>query len=255
MPQHTLADITCILAQSGALAQTLVDWGARIMVYPAAAFSELDDCALLDQALENLFGYDWLIFPTPESAEFFLRRFAETGHEVSELDNLRVCAGDNETSLLLADAHIHVDAVPPTPAARDLAQAIQDYLGGAVQMALLNCLIPCAFASRNDLPQILDDLDARADPVPAYRAADGNERARLEAMLNGGGVDCAVFTNAQDLTQLSRLFATHDLSGVLANVIIAVPPGLENAVTAHGLAAHILHEELAPAIVAYFTNT
>ena len=252
-PTADLANLTLLAPElESKLASELRLAGAQLLLHPALVVSALDDYFALDQAIDNLFGYDWVIFPTPDSAEFFLHHLSETSHQVNELDNLRVCCGCHKTALLLADAHIHVDAIPESPAAREITQTLSDYLGGAANLTLLNCLIPCASNSASPLPHLLDELEARADPVPTFRTSLGNERAKLEALFKGGGIDCAVFTDSFALEEFSRLFDTYDLAHVLQGVVVACPTEFTAEVNSHGLQAHISGDDLLAGILSHF---
>src|SRR5215510_1830271 len=66
--------------------------GFNVMTWPDVDIQPPQTFATLDEAIENLFGYDWLIFANEYAAHFFLERFAKQGHDVGELDSLRVCA-------------------------------------------------------------------------------------------------------------------------------------------------------------------
>ena len=253
MPQLPLAGITVALPASNELPTALTDLGARVIAFPVVNYAEPESYDLLDQAIENLFGYDWLVFRNPAAARYFLERFADLGRAAHEFDNARLCACDNATALILADAHIHVDIVPPQPSEQAAFDAICAYLGGREHLHLLNFLLPGDAASRSALPALLNYADARADAVPAYRAAsDTHERARLATLLNGGGVDCAAFPDAPAVAHFAQLFDTYELDELLEGVIIARVPAAESAANAHGLNAQIVAADLAAAIAAHF---
>src|SRR5205807_6009337 len=63
-----------------------------VTTWPRLHISEPDSFDSLDEAIENLFGYDWIIFVSDTAVTAFLDRFQELGHEISALDSLRVCA-------------------------------------------------------------------------------------------------------------------------------------------------------------------
>ena len=93
--------------------------GARTITWPKIEIGEAENRAALDQAIENLFGYDWLIFQNSNAVQFFLRRFQELGHEISELDALRVCAvGEGAAGSLERRSQVHVDLNPDQFASR-----------------------------------------------------------------------------------------------------------------------------------------
>src|SRR5256714_13887112 len=84
--------ITRARAQATEFAGLLEAYGARVVACPTIEIVEPESYAPLDQALENLYGYDWLIFTSVNGVDYFLRRLAALGKDVSELDELRVCA-------------------------------------------------------------------------------------------------------------------------------------------------------------------
>src|ERR671938_443320 len=100
--------ITRALAQAREFAAQLEAYGARVVACPTIEIVEPDSYAPLDQAIENLYGYDWLIFTSANAVDFFLRRLAALDHDVGELDELRVCAVGTATAERLTDAHVHV---------------------------------------------------------------------------------------------------------------------------------------------------
>src|SRR6202521_5482699 len=89
-----LANRTILVAPSGdqELATELTRHGGRVIGWPKVEIIDPDSFAALDEAMQNLFGYDWLIFANPNAAGFFHSRLQALGHEISELDALRVCA-------------------------------------------------------------------------------------------------------------------------------------------------------------------
>src|SRR5918912_4497047 len=84
--------ITRARAQAQEFAALLEGYGARVVACPTIEIVEPESYAPLDQAIENLYGYDWLIFTSTNGVDFFLRRLAELGRDRAELDELRVCA-------------------------------------------------------------------------------------------------------------------------------------------------------------------
>src|SRR5262245_42711432 len=103
----------------------------KLSIQPPASF------ATLDEAIENLFGYDWLIFVNQDAARAFLIRVDERGHDVSELDSLRVCALGEHTAAALEQRQVHVDVIATHAIAVRVIGGIADYVGGSEHLRRL----------------------------------------------------------------------------------------------------------------------
>jgi uroporphyrinogen III methyltransferase/synthase len=215
--------ITRAREQAADFAAALEGYGARVAVCPTIEIIAPESYALLDDAIENLFGYDWIVFTSVNGVEHFLRRLEAAGKDVGELDELRVCAIGEATSERLVAAHVHVDVVPQKFQAEGVFDALENYLGGHDKFENLNFLLPRAAVARDYLPRALEEAGARVDVVPAYRTVrpETTDRARVEALLVGGGVDCVTFTSSSTVHNFAQLFDTRDLRRLLAGVRVA----------------------------------
>ncbi|HYG10192.1 MAG TPA: uroporphyrinogen-III synthase, partial [Pyrinomonadaceae bacterium] len=63
--------ITRAEAQSAEFAAELERYGARVVACPTIEIVEPESFALLDEAIEHLYGYDWLIFTSTNGVDFF----------------------------------------------------------------------------------------------------------------------------------------------------------------------------------------
>lgn len=205
------------------LATELEHHGARVLTWPGLDICHLDNYAALDEAIENLFGYDWLIFRNINAVDFFLRRFRGLGRNISELDAVRVCAIGDAAATRLEEFQVHVDVVPGRLSSTAALSAIESYVGGRDSLEGLNFLIPGTAIARQYLQQALADAGARVDAVNAYRtvAVTNQTLSQLNALLAGGGVDCIAFTSASDVHQVAQLFDTNDLMKLFAVVVVA----------------------------------
>ncbi len=215
--------ITRAPEQSAEFAAELERYGARVVSCPMIEITEPESFAPLDDSIEHLFGYDWIVFTSANGVESFLRRLAERGNDVSSLDGLRVCAVGPATAERLIAEHVHVDVVPEQFKAEGVFAALESYLGGREAFDRLNFLLPRAASARDYLPRALEEAGARVDVVAAYRTVSprSSERARVEALLVGGGVDCVTFASASAVTNFARLFDTGDLVPLLGGVRVA----------------------------------
>ena len=252
--------ITRAQSQADEFVAELERYGANVVLCPTIEIRELESYERLDEAIEHLYGYDWLIFTSVNGAEYFFQRLKKCDRDVSDLDELKVCAIGKATADKLRDLHVHVDVVPEEFKAEGVFSALERFVGGNPALHGLNVLIPRASVARDYLPKALEQAGARVDVVPAYRTtlpAD-LDRGRVAALLSGSA-DCIAFTSSSTVKNLARLFDTQDLSGALAGVVIACIGDITATTAAdYGLQVKIQPQqftvpELARAIAEYFS--
>lgn len=194
-----------------------------MLVWPKLNLGEPEDYQALDEAIENLFGYDWLIFKNEDAVDFFLRRFQTLAHEISELDALRVCGAGEAAVRKLEASQVHIDVIPDRPSSGALLDAIGTYVGGREAMRGLTFLVPSAALARDRLQQLIAEAGARIDTVAAFCTVAQTDASlvQLNAILTGGGIDCIVFNSSADVLDFARLFGTNDLAQLLAEAEIA----------------------------------
>ena len=254
--------VTRAASPSDPFVAALESHGASVISCPTIEIAEPESYERLDEAVDHLYGYDWLIFTSANGVEYFLSRLQNRGVGVEELDELKVCAIGEATADKLRDAHVHVDLVPSQAKAEGVFAALSEFAGGDERLHGLNILIPRAAVGRDYLPKSLEEAGARVDVVTAYRTVvpDNLDRGRLSAMLTGSA-DCIAFMSSSSVKNLGLLFDTHDLGEKLQGLTIACI-GDVTAATAvdYGLRVDIQPEEttsaaLANAIAEYFQDT
>jgi uroporphyrinogen III methyltransferase / synthase len=215
--------VTRARSQAAGFAAELERYGARVISCPTIEIVEPESYDALDEAIANLYGYDWLVFTSTNGVDHFMRRLGACGHDASEMDDLKVCAIGAATADRLREAHVRVDVVPEQFKAEGVFAALSSYLGGPENFRGRNFLIARAAAARDYLPRALEGAGARADVVAAYHTVlpRSTDRALVEALLIGGGVDCITFTSSSTVTNFAQLFETTDLSALLRGVVVA----------------------------------
>lgn len=263
--KHPLAGRTIVVtraaSQAGDFIHTLEDFGATVISCPTIEIAEPETYERLDEAIDHLYGYDWIIFTSANGVEYFLRRLSTRSVGVEELDDVKVCAIGEATADKLRDAHVHVDLIPAQAKAEGVFAALTEFAGGQEQINGLNILIPRAAVGRDYLPKSLEEAGARVDVVTTYRTVvpENLDRGRLSAMLTGSA-DCIAFMSSSSVKNLAVLFDTHDLGEKLRSLTIACI-GDVTAATAvdYGLRVDIQPDEttstaLANAIAEYYST-
>jgi uroporphyrinogen III methyltransferase / synthase len=253
--------ITRAAAQATEFAGALEAYGAKVVLCPTIEISDPESYDRLDEAIDHLYGYDWLIFTSVNGVEFFLRRLASRSKNVDELDEVKTCAIGEATADRLREAHIHVDVVPSEFKAEGVFASLKNFIGGSDRLEGLNVLLPRAAIARDYLPKALEEAGARVDVVPAYRTVipENLDRGRLSAML-AGSADCIAFTSSSTVKNLAVLFDTNDLGQTLKELTIACIGDITaNTAAQYGLTVHIQPKQftvaaLADAIAEYYSD-
>jgi uroporphyrinogen III methyltransferase / synthase len=234
--------------------KALAQFGARVLAWPELRIDSPETYFGLDEAIENLFGYDWLVLKNETAAASFLLRF-QSNHEPNELDDLKTLAIGDSTSETLVRSHIHVDVTVDRFPFENIFATLGRYAG---DVSGLSFLLPSAGLNCELFEQQLTEAGARVDAVTAYRTAVDNQRlAQLLALLVGGGIDGVIFTNSSALNEFSRLVDTDNLPRVLAGVaVICGDPETAQAALEFGLAEPgIMPSMLSEVALARLINT
>ncbi len=191
---------------------------ARPINWPELFISEPDDPAALDEAIESLFGYDWLILKNERAVHYFLQRF-RLRHKPEELDELRIVAIGEQAAERLTAAHLHVDVTLERFDGAKVFSAIESYDGDLNSLARLNFLVPSANITSEIFERELASAGARVDTITAYRTtAQSQQLTRMKTLIAGGGIDALLFTNTTEVEALAQLFDTDDLGSMLSDV-------------------------------------
>jgi uroporphyrinogen-III synthase len=211
--------MTSVLVSSSSpeLITLLQTRGADVTTWPSFAVSEPDDPAPLDNAIEDLFGYDWLLLKNETAARCFLRRFV-ADHRTDELDDLRILT-IGHTAGVVADSQIHVDISVDRFRNGTVFRELEAYAGGSEAVAGLNFLLPSANLKPEAFELALVDAGARVDNVAAYRTCSSSrDLSELRALLLGEAFDWIVFHEPETLEEFAAVCDTDDLARWLTSI-------------------------------------
>ena len=220
------------------LASALQNLDTRCLTWPRLYIDAPRDDAHLSEALENLFGYDWVILKNLHAADYFLRAFRQRSPDA--LDTSRVLAVGQITAERAAELQIHVDIVLERFAAAEIYDAVRKYVGDD-ESARLNVLVPSASVIREAFEEQFEAAGARVDSVTTYQTTpDFDQLTRLKALLAGEAIDYVVFTSADEIDEFAAVFDTDDLPRVLGAVsIICLDESMVKAAKRFGLSQAI----------------
>ena len=208
--------VTRARAQASQLTKQLTAAGAKVLEVPAIKLAPPANYAPLDQALQNLSSYQWLIFTSANGVDAFFKRLGLMQLDARALAGCLLAAIGSGTAAALKKYGLHADVVPATYQAEDLARALQPHLQPGATV-----LLPRAAVARSVLPDTLQKWGARVTVVPVYQTVqDDSAKFELLNALQNKTVDYITFTSSSTVTNFLELIDRQ--TQLLNNVQLAV---------------------------------
>lgn len=180
-------------------ASALEALGAEVLSAPTVTIGPPTDFGPVDDAIDRLDRFDWLVFTSGQGVRWFLDRLEARGRDLRALGHLKLAAIGPTTAEVLARARLRADLVPDEYRSESLAEALVPRVAGQ------RVLLARANRGRALLKDALD-LVAEVEQVAVYTNADA-ERLPDEVAdrLAEGTVDWITLTSPAIAERLHAL--------------------------------------------------
>ena len=193
--------VTRTSQQSGGLLGALRELGADAFELPTIRIEPPKDRTALEEAIQDVRCYDWIVFTSPNGVEAFFKSFFAVHEDARELGGAQIAVIGNGTARRVKDYHFAVDLIPKEFVAESLLDSFRE-----LDVENLKMLLPRAAGARDLLAVELENLGAIVDDVPVYQTVPetddccgGIRRFREE------GADMITFTSASTATHFMEL--------------------------------------------------
>ena len=204
--------VTRAADQAPALSGRLRELGAEVLEVPAVRIARLD-LDPLRMALENLSGFDWLVFTSRNGVSLFWEQLLSSGRDARALAGLKIAAVGAATAGALLEHGIAVDVIPE----RFVAEGLLDALRGRDDVAGSTVLHVGAEGARDVLRAGLEEMGAEVVLLSVYRSVPQPEGAEnLRAALGQGEVSLVTLTSASAVSGLIEAVGEDAARGVAA---------------------------------------
>jgi uroporphyrinogen III methyltransferase/synthase len=172
---------------SSKLRHRLSALGAEVLTQPAIQVAEPADWTPVDQALDQLEEYDWLVFSSGNGVDYFIRRLFQRGGDVRRLSSVKIAAMGSATAERLAFFHLQADLAP--------------------RKVDVPSLLARASGNQPMLAEELEESGAAVDQVAVYSTIDIEEPNQDVAdSLAAGEVGWITVTSSPTARSLVRLY-------------------------------------------------
>jgi uroporphyrinogen III methyltransferase/synthase len=187
-------------SQAGGVVSRLIDLGAQPIVAPTIDIQPPVNWTEVDQLLERIHEFDWIVFTSVNGVHGLLNRLWETGGDMRRLANARLAAIGEGTANALAAFHLKADLLPGAFRAEELAAALAPHVDGR------RVLWARASRGRDVLPTLLRAAGARLEEVVVYRNLDVEQLAPdVLAALEQGEIDWVCLSSPSMAQSFARL--------------------------------------------------
>lgn len=209
--------VTRAREQASDLVKRLADLGAECLEFPTIKVVPADDVNPLNDAINNLSAYDWIVFTSVNGVKFFFERLFEMDRDVRALNQLQTAAIGPVTSQRLRAFGLKSDIIPKNYRAEAVVEAFrkEDLKGKKV-------LLPRAAEARPVLPIELRKMGAEVDEVTTYLTENVADNANLLIeQLTAKRIDLITFTSSSTVKNFKALLPSDNFKDLLDGVTVA----------------------------------
>jgi uroporphyrinogen III methyltransferase/synthase len=196
-------------------AKAIRDRAGEAVLFPVIEICDPPDPEPLRRAVAALDRYDWVLFTSANGVERFFSELEGRRADARALGGIRVGAIGPGTAAALEGHGIVADLMAREFVGESLAE-------GVLKLGVRRALLPRALVARDALPNMLRDAGVEVDVVPAYatRPVGADRAGALRELVDGGGVDIALFTSSSTVTGVVDLLGS-SAAEVLGRLTVA----------------------------------
>ncbi len=186
--------------EARAAARSLEVLGAEVLSAPMVRIEPVQDLGPLDDAMNRLPDFDWLVFTSANGVRAFFDRLKTQGRDLRAVGHLKLAPIGSATAQALESYHLKSDLVPDTFRSEDLAEALKAVVVGR------RVLLARADRGRDLLPTELKRV-AEVEQVAVYRNVDAEALPEdVARRAVEGGVDWITVTSSAIARRLHALW-------------------------------------------------
>ncbi len=196
--------ITRARHQAGRLAEALEAQGAEVLRLPTIEIVPPETYAHVDEVLEVICGFDWLIVTSANGAAALADRMQVLGIPPRRLKHLQIAAIGPATAVALDHIGLKVSAMPDEYVAEAVVAMLKEKVSGR------RVLLARAAVARDVIPEQLRQCGADIHVVEVYRTvipADSIEQVRELFAAGKPLPDAVTFTSSSTVNNFFALLA------------------------------------------------
>jgi uroporphyrinogen III methyltransferase/synthase len=209
--------VTRDVRQASDLTAHLKALGADVFEYPVIEIAKPFSTEPLDRSISMLESYDWIVFASTNSVDFFTDRMQTLNIRHNALGKTSVAAIGAKTADRARLLGLKVDFHPQNPRNFSATDFVREFCK-AFEPAQKKILWPRTNVGELNIKELLEERGASVDAVIAYEtvlpAQTMQRRAELKLLIESGKVKVITLTSSQSARNLHHLLQPSQGSGV-----------------------------------------
>ena len=209
--------VTRSRSQASVFAEKIENLGGEPWEFPTIEITDPDDFGPLDQAIDTLAQYNWLVLTSVNGVQRFFDRMRFRKKDVRALNGVKICAIGPQTRAEIEKYGIFCEFMPEEFVAEAIIEGFkgEDLTGKKV-------LLPRADIARKVLPETLQKMGAAVTAVVAYKTVTGGGDAeKLKELLAEKRIHIITFTSSSTVKNFVKKLDAPNLSELLQGTVIA----------------------------------
>lgn len=225
--------------QAEGLSSLLRGCGAEVIEAPVIEIRPPDSFAALDEALQKILQYDWLILTSVNGVEALFSRLEPLGLSIDSLQHLKIAAIGPVTEERIQDHGLVVDLVPSRYVAEEVVHVLRKQVKGE------RVLLVRAKVARDVIPEELRHAGAQVDVVEAYQTViPERAKERLLEVFADGAPDAITFTSSSTVKNFLSIVLGTDIPAKLSKTKLAsIGPVTSETLREYALPVHVEADE------------
>ncbi len=204
--------------QASVLAGELRALGADVVEFPTIKIEPVSDLSCLDDAIERIDSFDWIIFTSVNASELFFERLYATGRDARKLGSVRIAVIGKATETSLLAFGIRPDLIPQRYLSEGLVEAFKGLAEGPADAEGKKILIPGSEIAREHVSVELRKMGAEVEKIVIYRNVTPEYQVEYLDEIFGAAHDLVTFTSSSTVSNLVDILENHQRTRYIAMI-------------------------------------
>ncbi len=227
--------------QSRKAAEKIVEQGGEPVLFPTIQIAPPTDFQPLDDAINNVSSYDWIIFTSVNGVDRFFQRFFEIREDIRDLAGPKIGAIGPITAAGIRDRGLKVNLLAKEFVAEGVLELLNE-----IPISGKKFLIPRAEKARDVLPEGITAKGGIVDVVTVYRTVmpEASGITEVVDMLQEKAIDVVTFTSSSTVTHFLEMLRDFNVPELLDGVALAsIGPVTSETLRQNGLTVSVEAKE------------